>query len=49
MLDAHMDEVGVMVKNIEENGFIRFAKIGGWDDRILPGLPVTLRTRKDGT
>ncbi len=48
MLDAHMDEVGVMVRYIEDNGFIRFAKIGGWDDRIFPGLPVTLRARKNG-
>ena len=48
MLDAHMDEVGVMVRHIEDNGFIRFAKIGGWDDRIFPGLPVMLRTRKMG-
>ena len=48
MLDAHMDEVGVMVKNIEDSGFLRFAHIGGWDDRILPGLPVTLRARKNG-
>jgi putative aminopeptidase FrvX len=49
MLDAHMDEVGVMVRHIEDNGFIRFAKLGGWDDRIFPGLPVTLRARKNNT
>jgi len=48
MLDAHMDEVGVMVRHIEDSGFVRFAQIGGWDDRILPGLPVTLRARKNG-
>lgn len=35
MLTAHMDELGLMVKYIDENGFIRFEPIGGWDHRIL--------------
>ncbi len=29
MLAAHMDEIGLMVKYIEDNGFIRFTNIGG--------------------
>lgn len=29
MLDAHMDEIGVIVTYIEENGFIRFSNLGG--------------------
>lgn len=29
MLDAHMDEIGVIVTFIEENGFIRFSNLGG--------------------
>lgn len=29
MLSAHMDEIGIMVTHIEENGFIRFATLGG--------------------
>jgi len=30
MLAAHMDEIGLMVKHIDERGFIRFITLGGW-------------------
>ncbi len=30
MLAAHMDEIGLMVKYIDEKGFIRFVTLGGW-------------------
>jgi tetrahedral aminopeptidase len=40
MLDAHMDEVGLMIVADEEGGLFRFVKIGGIDDRILPGKIV---------
>lgn len=36
MLAAHMDEIGLIVKYVLKNGFIRFGTVGGWDDRILP-------------
>ncbi len=29
MLSAHMDEIGIMATHIDENGFVRFTKIGG--------------------
>jgi endoglucanase len=45
MLDAHMDEVGFIVKWIENDGYLRFAPIGGWDDRIVPGHRVIIQTR----
>jgi len=35
MLTAHMDELGLMVKYIEDTGFIRFETIGGWDPKVL--------------
>ncbi len=44
MLDAHMDEVGFMVKYISERGFIKLVPIGGYDDRILPGHIVTFKS-----
>jgi len=46
LLDAHTDEVGIMVRHIDENGFLRFAKLGGWDDRVFAGHRVKLRARE---
>lgn len=44
LIAAHTDEIGFIVKKIEENGLIRFEKIGGFDDRILLAQPVLIRT-----
>ncbi|MGB9680550.1 MAG: M42 family peptidase, partial [Thermoanaerobacteraceae bacterium] len=35
MLAAHMDEVGLMVKSINEDGTLSFFPVGGVDNRIL--------------
>jgi endoglucanase len=35
MLAAHMDEIGFMVKFIEEKGFLRLLPVGGWDPRTM--------------
>ena len=43
LLDAHLDEIGLMVTGVEE-GFLRFAPIGGVDPRMLPGREVTVLT-----
>ena len=40
MLDAHMDEVGLLIVSDEDDGLYRFVKVGGIDDRALPGKPV---------
>ena len=29
MIAAHMDEIGLMVSHVDENGFVRFSNIGG--------------------
>jgi endoglucanase len=36
MIDAHMDEIGFIVKFIDASGFLRVAKVGGQNVRILP-------------
>ncbi|SFC71235.1 endoglucanase [Bacillus sp. OV322] len=42
LITSHMDEVGFIVKKIEENGLLRFEKLGGHDDRILLAKTVNL-------
>jgi putative aminopeptidase FrvX len=37
MLSAHMDEIGVMVTHIDENGFVRFMPLGGVSPRTCMG------------
>lgn len=44
MLGAHMDEIGMLVKFINERGFIRFVKMGGIDNRILVNQRVVIAT-----
>lgn len=46
LLDAHLDEIGLMVTGIED-GFLRFRAIGGVDPRMLPDREVTILA-KDG-
>jgi endoglucanase len=46
MLAAHMDEIGLFVKIISKEGFLRFTKIGGIDDRVLLAQKVIVRTEK---
>ena len=37
LLAGHIDEIGVIVTYIDENGFIYFEPIGGWDPQVLVG------------
>lgn len=43
LLDAHLDEVGFIVMGHEE-GFLRFAPLGGVDARVLPDRELTILT-----
>lgn len=45
MLAGHMDEIGLMVAYITDQGYIHVRPIGGWDPQILPGQRVCIRTK----
>ena len=45
MLDAHSDEVGLMVHSIKPNGTLRFVTLGRWTDQALPASKVLVRNR----
>ena len=47
MIEAHMDEIGLMVKDIDENGFISVVNVGGVDQRILPSAEVIVHGKRD--
>ena len=40
MVAAHMDEIGLIVSHVDDNGFVRFASLGGVYPRNLPGSRV---------
>ena len=42
MLDAHIDEIGLVVTGVDDMGFVHFANHAGIDPRILPGSTVTV-------
>jgi len=46
MLSAHMDEVGFMIKAIDESGFLKFSPVGGIDPRVLIGKRLLVGKEK---
>ena len=44
MLASHMDEIGLMVKYIDDDGYIKFIKIGGINDQMLINQAVIIHT-----
>lgn len=46
MLCAHMDEVGLIVTHVTEEGFLKFDFVGGVDRRVALGKPVVLGPKK---
>jgi putative aminopeptidase FrvX len=44
MLAGHCDEVGFMIKYIDDQGYLFFAPIGGVDAHLVPGQRVTVHT-----
>ena len=46
MLDAHIDEIGMVVTSVE-NGFLKVANVGGIDSRMLAAMKVTVHGKED--
>jgi tetrahedral aminopeptidase len=46
MVCAHLDEIGLMVTRIEDDGCLRVGNAGGVDPRILPGMRVNVHERE---
>lgn len=45
LLAGHIDEIGFMVSYIDDDGYLSFAPIGGWDAQVLVGQRVRLLGR----
>jgi endoglucanase len=45
---GHIDEIGLHVTHIDDEGYLRFGGVGGWDPAVLVGQRVRIRTR-DGS
>jgi putative aminopeptidase FrvX len=46
MVAAHMDEIGFMVTDITEQGYLRFQNLGGWWEQVMLAQQVTVHTKK---
>jgi putative aminopeptidase FrvX len=44
MLSGHIDEIGLMVTHIDEQGLLHFTGVGGWDPQVLVGQRVRIQT-----
>jgi putative aminopeptidase FrvX len=43
---GHIDEIGMIVTHIDDDGYLWFSPVGGWDAQILVGQRVALATRE---
>ncbi len=46
MIEAHMDELGLMVSDITAEGSLKFVSVGGFDTKVLPGTEVTIHGKE---
>lgn len=49
MIGAHMDEIGFIVTHIDDNGFVFFHTLGGFDPKTLTAQRVIIHGREDVT
>lgn len=46
LIDVHIDQIGMIVTDIEENGFLRIGNVGGLDRRLMPAQSVLIHGRE---
>ncbi len=46
LLAGHIDEIGLMISYIDDDGFLSFQSIGGWDSQVLVGQRIRLLGRQ---
>lgn len=44
IIEGHIDEIGLLISHIDEQGFLWFEPIGGWDGQVLPGQRIRIAT-----
>lgn len=44
VIEGHIDEIGFILTYIDENGFIWFDRIGGWDEQVVVGQRIRIAT-----
>lgn len=47
MISGHLDEIGFIVTQIDEQGYIYFTPIGGWWNQVMLSQKVTITTEND--
>jgi endoglucanase len=43
---GHIDEIGVHISHIDDDGYLRFGEVGGWDAIVLVGQRIRIATRQ---
>jgi endoglucanase len=46
MLAGHIDEIGVIITHIDEDGYLYFDGIGGWDPQVLVGQRIRILSKE---
>ncbi|MEH0155585.1 M42 family metallopeptidase [Limibacter armeniacum] len=47
MVAAHMDEIGFMVSHVDDQGYLRFIPLGGFDPKTITSMRVIVHGKKD--
>ncbi len=45
MFAGHIDEIGLMIVHVDDDGYLYFSTIGGWDSQVLVGQRVSIAAK----